>query len=344
MHRDPSVSSQVSQQVRVMVADPNLMSAQMLGQFLSRDPRFRVTVVSTTSQMMAEAARCDVGVVSADLGDSLDETMRGISSFSERHPCVRLILLIGAPSRDLVVDAFRCGARGVFSRQQPIEDFLKCVDRVNSGEIWASRAEIDHLLSALRSTPTSRMIVSGKTDALSKRELEVVRLAGEGLANKEIAERLGLSEHTVKNYLFRTFEKIGVSSRVELLFYLLRREKSAEGDDATGGGEELPEHYTAAQNGAVNAQFKLGAAHYGGSGAKRDVVSAYYWLTLAHKNAEEVLDKSGQVLERLRKSMTVEDIQEAERSLASGILRGVRTLPRQAQNGKACYALDRLPN
>ena len=58
-------------------------------------------------------------------------------------------------------------------------------------------------------------------DLLSKRELEVVRSLAEGLTNREIAEKLGLSQHTVKNYLFRVFDKLGVSSRVELLFMTL---------------------------------------------------------------------------------------------------------------------------
>lgn len=317
MTQNTCVSPQVSRGIRVMVADRNLMSAQMLAQVLSQDPRFRVTLVSTAGQMMTAGARFDVGVVNADLVGSMDETMRTTSSFSERYPHVRLILLMDAPSRELVVDAFRCGASGVFSRNQPVDDFLKCVDRVSQGEIWASRSEIDHLLSALRSTPVSRMIGCGEIDVLTKRELEVVRQACQGLANKEIAEKLGLSEHTVKNYLFRVFDKIGVSSRVELLFYLLHHEKPVSEENIANTNDLTTDHHRAAENGFVTAQFSVGMAYHHGEGIERNPVSAYFWLTLAQQSAEEIFLQSRETLEQLRKTMTLDEIQKAERSLVS---------------------------
>ena len=71
------------------------------------------------------------------------------------------------------------------------------------------------------SSPTVRAVDANGLNLLSKRELEVVRCLAEGLTNREIADRLGLSQHTIKNYLFRVFDKLGVSSRLELLFMTL---------------------------------------------------------------------------------------------------------------------------
>ncbi len=65
---------------------------------------------------------------------------------------------------------------------------------------------------------------------MTKREAEVVRLAVEGLSNREIGQQLGLTEHTVKNYLFRVFDKLGVSNRVELVLSCLRQEEDARED------------------------------------------------------------------------------------------------------------------
>jgi len=67
---------------------------------------------------------------------------------------------------------------------------------------------------------------------MTKRETEVVRLAVEGLSNREIGQQLGLTEHTVKNYLFRVFDKLGVSNRVELVLSCLRQEEDAREDIA----------------------------------------------------------------------------------------------------------------
>jgi DNA-binding CsgD family transcriptional regulator len=66
---------------------------------------------------------------------------------------------------------------------------------------------------------------------LSRREVEVVRCVAEGLSNREIAQRLGLTEHTVKNYLFRIFDKLGVSKRVEVVLYAY-----SLGSDVTASG------------------------------------------------------------------------------------------------------------
>jgi DNA-binding NarL/FixJ family response regulator len=96
---------------------------------------------------------------------------------------------------------------------------------VHEGQVWASSTELQFVLEALvdplpietRNLPSSR--------PLSKREEEIAHMVAEGFSNRQISERLDLSEHTIKNYLFRVFEKLGVSTRVELTLYALKRGK-----------------------------------------------------------------------------------------------------------------------
>src|SRR5438045_2226078 len=143
--------------VRVLVADHNLMSAQLLAQMLKQDRQFHVTVVSSSAQLIAAGDHADVAVISVDFAGAVEDTMRVTRALNDRYPNVPLIILMDNLHREIVVDAFRCGAKGVFPRTHPLADFLKCVDRVSQGDIWASRNEIEYLLSALRRTPGSRM-------------------------------------------------------------------------------------------------------------------------------------------------------------------------------------------
>jgi DNA-binding NarL/FixJ family response regulator len=92
---------------------------------------------------------------------------------------------------------------------------------VHKGQVWASSEELHYLLEAVTEPMPMRFATVAGKPLLSARELDVVRCVAEGLSNREIAQRLTLREHTVKNYLFRIFDKLGVSSRVEVVLYAL---------------------------------------------------------------------------------------------------------------------------
>jgi len=100
-----------------------------------------------------------------------------------------------------------------------LKSLAKCIHCVSQGQIWANSGELRYLLEALGEALPLRAIDARGTVLLSRREQEVVRCVAEGLSNREIAQRLGLTEHTVKNYLFRIFDKLGVSKRVEVVLY-----------------------------------------------------------------------------------------------------------------------------
>jgi DNA-binding NarL/FixJ family response regulator len=129
--------------------------------------------------------------------------------------------MLDSPKRELVLDAFRAGARGIFSKHEPLETLRKCVRVVFEGQIWATSREIRYALDALSSAPTIHAINAGGLSLLSRREQQVVHYLAEGLTNREIGAQLGLSRHTIKNYLLKIFDKLGVSNRVELLFLTL---------------------------------------------------------------------------------------------------------------------------
>jgi len=109
-----------------------------------------------------------------------------------------------------------------------MSNLIDCVEHVRKGFIWAGREEANFVLEAFKNISAPIALTVGNSSTLTKRELQVVQCAAAGKTNKTIASELGLSEHTVKNYIFRAFEKLGVSSRVELLFYFTTHGHSIE--------------------------------------------------------------------------------------------------------------------
>ncbi len=210
--------------IRVFAADNTSMNTQLLVEALGRDGQFTMATPASGGIEILSAIKRDhphVALISARQGGDgragfvLGREIRSCS------PSTRVIMLLDSSERAPVIEAFRSGARGVFSRTEPLKLLAKSIRCVHEGQIWASSSELQFLLEAM-SEPVPMSFTSANGDALlSARELDVVRCVAEGLSNREIAQRLTLREHTVKNYLFRIFDKLGVSSRVEVVLYAL---------------------------------------------------------------------------------------------------------------------------
>jgi two-component system nitrate/nitrite response regulator NarL len=148
------------------------------------------------------------------------------------HPETKIIVVIPSPNKDIVIEAFKIGAVGVFCRNGPFELLCKSVEVVSQGQIWATSEELHFVLSAFAKSPKPRQLDPAVESRVTVREAAVVRLAIEGMSNREIAQQLALTEHTVKNYLFRVFDKLGVSNRVELVLSCLHQEENARVESA----------------------------------------------------------------------------------------------------------------
>lgn len=172
---------------------------------------------------MLGTSEVDLVIISADLNSIAGAGFDLATAVFSAYPSIPMVILLDEPVNDLVIRAFLTGARGVFNPQDSMSEFIDCVERVRKGMIWAGKEATDSLLEAFRSIPARPLLTRDDSPALSTRELQVVQCAARGKTNKAIASELLLSEHTVKNYLFKAFEKLGVSSRVELLFYLTVR-------------------------------------------------------------------------------------------------------------------------
>ncbi|HET9308739.1 MAG TPA: response regulator transcription factor [Candidatus Sulfotelmatobacter sp.] len=209
--------------IRVAIVDHAPMRSQLLASAVQRDHRIEVVGSVTSSGDLSDVINnfdVDVVIVHAVLDGNAANGFEVIREIRRANPSVCGVILLNSPNKCDVVEAFRAGAKGVFAGTS-VEDLCKCIRCVHAGEIWASHADLKFALDALAATPSMRTVNAKSMKLLSKRETEVVWALAEGLTNREIAERLGLSGHTVKNHLFRIFDKIGVSNRMELLFLIL---------------------------------------------------------------------------------------------------------------------------
>jgi len=209
--------------IGVLVSDTNQMQRQLLSRALGRRPEFRVTSCDGEMEGILSsvgASSVNVAIMNTDHSRNGWENMTTVRRLHLTHPEVAKVLMIGAHDRELVVSAFRSGAKGLFCfSDYPFRLLCKCIQSVHQGQVWANTEQLQYLIEAVSQVPSLRVVNINGKQLLTPREEQVVALVADGLGNREVAVELRLSEHTIKKYLFRIFDKLGISSRVELVLY-----------------------------------------------------------------------------------------------------------------------------
>lgn len=229
-----------SKATSVIVADFSRMDCQLLTDTIRRQKSFRVVgcAVSSTEAISGVCkSQPHIALVSTRLQDGFSAGLLVIQKLHTLQSGSRAVLLLDDDDPDLVVEAFRSGARGVFCRTGTSAELRKCLQCVRNGQIWTSNVELEYIVAALMRAPATRFTKGEATRPLSPREEEVACLVAGGLSNLEISEKLGLSKHTVKNHLFRVFEKLDISTRVGLVLYILSQAKPPKSEE----GDQVPQ-------------------------------------------------------------------------------------------------------
>ena len=229
--------SEANEMIRVLVADSSRMASQMLVDTLLRNGRFQPLGTPLTADEFATAVQQlnpHIAVIGIGSNGSQRKGLDLIRFARAKYPELRAVVLLDSLNNEVIVEAFRSGVDGVICRDDSIDTLIKCLGCVYAGQIWANSAQLRLVLQVLSQQSVPRTVVDANgTSLLSKRELDVIRGVAEGRTNREIATHLKLSEHTVKNYLFHVFEKLGVSNRTELLAFVLSHtsyiDKAVEG-------------------------------------------------------------------------------------------------------------------
>ncbi len=240
--RSPFVAA--SESISVLIADSNRMQVQLLSSALRRRPEFHIATcqLDTESILQSIAGKPpQVAILSPPPPGNIADIVTTLRGFHVSHPDIPKVLLLDGWDREVVVSAFRSGARGIFNiTESNLRLLCKCLVRVAAGQIWINTEQLNWLLDLISEVPSLRVVNTGGRPLLTPREEQVVALVAEGLSNREIAHELSLSHHTVKKYLFRIFEKLGISTRVELVLYALNNGDPRPAEWMIGGGHVLP--------------------------------------------------------------------------------------------------------
>ncbi len=211
--------------IKVFIADQDTMAAKLLRSQLNERRNFDAyECASDGASVLAfiRKTRPSVALISPMLRDGPTSGLAVMREARAWGGSVRFVVLLKRAEEHLLVPAFRFGARGVFLRASyAFEDLCKCIRCVHEGQVWADSRQLGLVLDAFSEDPPPANVDPDGLRSLSRRELDVMRLVVEGLSNRQVANQLNLSHHTVKNYVFRMFDKLGVSSRVELVRYAL---------------------------------------------------------------------------------------------------------------------------
>lgn len=316
------VPSQPAHRIRIFVVDSSVLGTQLLVEALARDRQFTVLESASDPLDPTVLAETDVAILSANLrgnptgGCELAKQMHG------RRPQVRTLILIDDLSRDVIIEAFRAHARGVLQRDEPLRVLRKCIHSINKGQIWANHAQLGYVLQALNEPIPVRLVDAKGVTLLSAREQDVVRWVAEGFTNREIADRLGLSEHTVKNYLFRIFDKLGVSNRIELILYAMTQLSPAAGLPSSTPPASVPEEEAkltlcrAANECCSMPPYDLAERYREGRGVPGDPATALMWYIVAEAVSAFVRERSRSAQQQMSARLNAEDIAKAEKRAA----------------------------
>jgi len=206
----------------LVITGDNMTSELLRNAFAHSRKGFAVETMTGSSQSIIGGLathKPDVALISEELQDGPRAGVKVLQNLQNSHGTPAIMLLQDSKPEG-VVTAFRGGARGIFYRTHSLKALSKCIRVVHKGQIWASNEDLEHLISALTQTKQLQISNPEGMPLLTRREEEVVHLVADGLKNREIAQQLKVKEHSIRNYIYRIFEKLGVSSRVELILYV----------------------------------------------------------------------------------------------------------------------------
>ncbi len=219
----PKSMKQRDQRFGSLIADDHPIVRQALKRLLTLEEDFNIVGEAADGREVLERGRTvDPDVLLLDLR-ILNRRLGDTSNPRKTNPRTRVIILTASENKSDFVQAMKLGCCGILLKETAPDLIAKCIRKVGEGEIWLDSQTMAAVMRQF-STRVEGSVKRGggkgrQQGPLSARESEIVELAAQGYKNREIAQKMFISEQTVKNHLHNIFEKLGVSGRKELKTY-----------------------------------------------------------------------------------------------------------------------------
>jgi DNA-binding NarL/FixJ family response regulator len=206
--------------VRVVIADDQTLFRAGLARLLNEDPRVEVIGQAFDGVDAAKlAAKLKPDVVLMDLKMPNLDGIEATRQIVEADPSIKVLILTTFETDNHVIQALKVGASGYVLKDSSAEAIVSSIVAVMSGERVMASAVANRVLEMLTGTTTPKEFYDG----LTNREIEILKLLANGMANKQIAYRLKISEKTVRNHVSNTYEKLGIYDRSQAVLYAVKK-------------------------------------------------------------------------------------------------------------------------
>jgi DNA-binding NarL/FixJ family response regulator len=214
--------------IRLLIADGFPVRRAGLRAILASSPDIEIVAeVEDGSEAVNRALELDPDVVIMELRLPKMDGLTVLRTLQTRAPRTKVLLFTGSDSKEDFIEAMKLGCSGILMKSSAPALIIKSIQKVNAGEIWLdsnTTAAVIRQFANPGDVAAPLLHGNGKPREraqLSQREREIIVLIAQGYKNKEIAEKMFITEQTVKNHLHNVFDKLGVSDRLELALYAI---------------------------------------------------------------------------------------------------------------------------
>ncbi|MEP7351929.1 MAG: response regulator transcription factor [Acidobacteriota bacterium] len=218
----PTITKTNKATIRILIADDHPIIRDGLRKLLLLEDDFEVVGEACDGhEVLTKVQALNPSVLLLDLRMPNMDGLAAMQALQQSGKQTRVIVLTASDDKNEFVHAMKLGCSGIVLKQTASDLIVKSIRKVNSGEIWLDSTTTAAVMRqfSTRFEPSPTNIDGVKRTPLSAREREIVALVAQGYKNKELADRLFISEQTVKNHLHNIFDKLNVSDRLELALY-----------------------------------------------------------------------------------------------------------------------------